>query len=146
MGFSLLSEFPPSESLLSEFPASELILVEFRHPLIRHPLDSPQNKYCANTTHRQDPFQSRLKFSSETEHFKRDMFLQVTRPQLGPFFVLKFVRSRVLGRALSTVPRSLGTVKVLFENKKWPLMAVNEGHAGTKKGPNWGHVIQDSGR
>ena len=22
----------------------------------------------------------------------------------------------------------------------WPLMAVNGGHAGTKKGPNWGHV------
>ena len=25
-------------------------------------------------------------------------------------------------------------------------MAVNGGHAGTKKGPNWGHVIESEGR
>ena len=26
-------------------------------------------------------------------------------------------------------------------SREWPLMAVNGGHAGTKKGPNWGHVF-----
>ena len=39
---SLFSESLTSEFLVSEFPPSEF-LVGFRHPLIRHPLDSPQS-------------------------------------------------------------------------------------------------------
>ena len=43
---------------------------------------------------------------------------QVTRPQLGPFFVLKFVRSRVLGaNFLQPFPKSLVTVKCHLNTK-----------------------------
>ena len=46
----------------------------------------------------------------------------LTRPQLGPFFVLKFVRSRGLAaRFLQPLPKSLVTGKY-FSNTK---MAVN---------------------
>ena len=27
-----------------------------------------------------------------------------------------------------------------MQTQKWPLMAVNGGHAGKKEDPNWGHV------
>ena len=67
-------------------------------------------------------------------------FTFLTRPQLEPFFVLKFLRSRGLS---STVSKGRSDLKVLFEQKMaplMPLMAVNGGHGGTKKGPNWGHV------
>ena len=48
--------------------------------------------------------------------------INLTRPQLGPFFVLKFVRSRVFGaRFLQPFPNSLVTVKY-YSNTK---MAVN---------------------
>ena len=52
-----------------------------------------------------------------------DLFVpSVTRPQLGPFFVLKFVRSWGFGaRFLQPLPKSLVTVKY-FSNTK---MAVN---------------------
>ena len=54
------------------------------------------------------------------------LFYKVTRSQLEPFFVLKFVRSRALGaRFLQPFPRSLVTVKYYSHTKKWPLMAVN---------------------
>ena len=42
--------------------------------------------------------------------------------------------------------KALSDCKVLFKHKmtvnshKWRLIAVNGGHAGTEKGPNWGHV------
>ena len=41
----------------------------------------------------------------------------VTRPQLGPFFVLKFVRSRVLGRDFFSRFQILSDRKVLFKHK-----------------------------
>ena len=47
---------------------------------------------------------------------------QVTRPQLGPFFVLKFLRSRGLS---STVSKVRSDCKVLFEQKNGPLIAAN---------------------
>ena len=48
--------------------------------------------------------------------------LRVAKPQLGPFFVLKFVRSRGFGaRFLQPFPKSLVTVKA-YSNTK---MAVN---------------------
>ena len=43
-------------------------------------------------------------------------------PQLGPFFVLKFLRSRGLS---STVSKVRSDCKVLFEQKNGPLIAVN---------------------
>ena len=43
-------------------------------------------------------------------------------PQLGPFFVLKFVRSWGIS---STVSKVRIDRKVLSKNKKWPLIAVN---------------------
>ena len=45
-----------------------------------------------------------------------------TRPQLGAFFVLKFLRSRGLS---STVSKVRSDRKVLFEQKNGPLIAVN---------------------
>ena len=54
--------------------------------------------------------------------FKSPIWIFFTRPQFGPFFVLKFVRSRVFGRDfLQAFPKSLVTVKY-FSNTK---MAVN---------------------
>ena len=41
---------------------------------------------------------------------------ELTRPQLGAFFVLKFVRSRVWGEISSTVSKVLSDCKVLFGN------------------------------
>ena len=56
----------------------------------------------------------------------------VTQSQLGPFFVLKFVRSRGFGaRFLQPFPKSLVTVKyysntkMAVSNRKRPLIAVN---------------------
>ena len=43
-------------------------------------------------------------------------------PNWGPFFVLKFLRSRVLS---STVSKACSDRKVLFEQKNGPLIAVN---------------------
>ena len=45
-----------------------------------------------------------------------------SRPQFGPFFVLKFLRSRGLS---STVSKVRSDRKVLFEQKHGPLIAVN---------------------
>ena len=71
-----------------------------------------------------------------------------TRPQLGPLFVLKVVRSQVLGRDSSTVSKVLSDRKVLFKHEQWPsiavngrlqpLMAVNGGHAWYKIRPQLG--------
>ena len=47
---------------------------------------------------------------------------RITQLQLGPFFVLKFLRSRGLS---STVSKVHSDRKVLFEQKNGPLMAVN---------------------
>ena len=53
-------------------------------------------------------------------------------PQLGPFFVLKFVRSRVWGQISLTASKVLSDREVQCKHKKmagnsrqWPLIAVN---------------------
>ena len=43
--------------------------------------------------------------------------LDITRPQLGPFFVLKFMRSQALGRDSSTISKVLSDRKVLFKHQ-----------------------------
>ena len=64
-------------------------------------------------------FQSDFLSLSAEEVFSCRCF---TRPQLGPFFVLKFLRSRGLS---STVSKVHSDRKVLFEQKNGPLIAVN---------------------
>ena len=59
---------------------------------------------------------------SDCSHFQSNF----TRSQLGPFFVLKFVRSWGFGaRFLQPFPKSLVTVKAYSNTKKWPVIAVN---------------------
>ena len=69
-----------------------------------------------------------LSGTGDSQHDSRESIranhsqLKLTRPQLGPFFVLKFVRSRGLGaRFLHPFLKSLVTVKY-YSNTK---MAVN---------------------
>ena len=66
---------------------------------------------------------SRKRKSSKHKHII--CCILVMRPQLAPFFVLKFARSRGFGaRFLQPFPKSLVTVKY-DSNTKWLLIAVN---------------------
>ena len=60
----------------------------------------------------------RLRSSRKPGILKSGDSESITRPQLGPFFVLKFVRSRVLGaKFLQPFPKSLVAVKCYSSTK-----------------------------